>query len=172
MLAHNARMAHEPAPSDTTPAGNLVEADLKAVIGYQMAQASVVFDRIYEVTVGKKDDLHRVEFTLLMLVRANPGCTASSLAKALAVSAPNMALWLERVAAKGLLERTQSAADRRSNHLRLTQRGEDLAQQASQAILAAEKALLTGLSVGERTMLAELLHKAASHRGAIDAADR
>lgn len=172
MLADNPRMAHEPAPGDTTPTGNLVEADLKSIIGYQMAQASVVFDRIYEATVGKKDDLHRVEFTILMLVRANPGCTASSLAKALAVSAPNMALWLERVTAKGLLERTQSAADRRANHLRLTQRGEDQAQQASQAILDAEKAMLTGLSVGERTMLAELLHKAASHRGTIDAADR
>jgi DNA-binding MarR family transcriptional regulator len=170
-LAHNARMAHEPAPN-TTPAGNLLEADLQAIIGYQAAQASVVFERIYESTVGKKEELHRVEFTILMLVRANPGCTASSLAKALAVSAPNMALWLERVTAKELLERTQSAADRRANHLRLTQRGEDLAQQATQAILAAEKAMLTGLSVGERTMLAELLHKAASYRSAIDAADR
>jgi len=171
MLADNARMAHEPTPSDTTPVGNLLEADLKSIIGYQVAQASVVFNRIYETTVGKQDDLHRVEFTILMLVRANPGCTASSLAKALSVSAPNMALWLERTIAKGLLERTQSATDRRANHLRLTERGENLAQHVSQAIQEAEKAMLTGLSLGERTMLAELLHKAAGHRATIDAAD-
>jgi DNA-binding MarR family transcriptional regulator len=155
-----------------TPAGNLLEADLKAVIGYQMAQAMVAFGRIYENTVGKPDELHRVEYTLLMLVRANPGCTASNLAKALAVSAPNMALWLERITVKGLLERTQSSADRRANHLQVTPRGDELAQRATQAILDAEQALLTGLSVGERTMLAELLHKAASHRQVIDTVDR
>lgn len=165
-------MVHKPAPTDTTPAGSLHEAELKAVIGYQMAQASVVMDRIYEEAVGKHKGLHRVEYTLLMLVRANPGCTASSLAKALAVSAPNMALWLERIAAKGLLDRTPSAADRRSNHLRLTQRGEEAATAATQAILAAEQALLGGLSVGERAMLAELLHKAAGCRHAIEATAR
>jgi DNA-binding MarR family transcriptional regulator len=105
-----------------------------------------------------------------MLVRANPGCTASSLAKALAVSAPNMALWLERVATKGLLDRTPSAADRRSNHLHLTPRGEETTRRMTQEILAAEEALLAGLSVGERAMLAELLHKTASCRNAIEAA--
>jgi DNA-binding MarR family transcriptional regulator len=165
-------MASKPALNDTTPAGNLHEAELTAVMGYQMAQASVVMDRIYEETVGRHKGLHRVEYTLLMLVRANPGCTASNLAKALAVSAPNMALWLERVAAKGLLDRTPSAADRRSNHLRLTQRGKEAAAAATQAVLAAEEALLAGLSVGERAMLAELLHKAAGCRQTIETAAR
>lgn len=165
-------MVHKHASTDTTPAGNLHEAELKAIIGYQMAQASVVMDRIYEVAVGQHKGLHRVEYTLLMLVRANPGCTASSLAKALAVSAPNMALWLERVAAKGLLDRTPSAADRRSNHLHLTPQGEEVTAAATQAILAAEEALLAGLSVGERAMLTELLHKAGGCRQAIEAAAR
>jgi DNA-binding MarR family transcriptional regulator len=169
-LADNVRMAHDPRPTDLTPAGKLIEAELKTVIGYQMAQATVAMDRIYETVVGQTEGLHRVEYTVLMLVRANPGCTASSLAKALAVSAPNMALWLERVTAKGLLDRTPSAADRRSNHLHLTQRGEETARVATQAILAAEEALLAGLSVGERAMLAELLHKAAGCRHAIEAA--
>jgi DNA-binding MarR family transcriptional regulator len=170
-VAHNARMVRQPAPSRTTPAGQLVEDELNTVIGYQMAQASVVMDRVYEGTVGRPHGLHRVEYTLLMLVRANAGCTASSLAKALHVSTPNMALWLERVVAKGLLERSQSAADRRSNQLRLTPRGEAAARQATQAIRAAEETWLAGLSVGERMLLAELLHKVAGCRGAIQAAD-
>jgi len=171
-LQDNARMAHKSTPTDITPAGNLLEAELTAVIGYQMAQATVVMDRIYEGVAGKQEGLHRVEYTLLMLVRANPGCTASSLAKALAVSAPNMALWLERLTAKGLLDRTPSAADRRSNHLHLTQRGEETTRQMTQEILVAEAALLAGLSVGERAMLAELLHKTAGYRQAIEAAGR
>lgn len=167
-LHENARMVHKPASADATPAGNLQEGELTAIIGYQMAQASVVMDRIYEVAVGQHMGLHRVEYTLLMLVRANPGCTASGLAKALAVSAPNMALWLERIAVKGLLDRTPSAADRRANHLHLTPRGQEAATAATQAILAAEEGLLGGLSVGERAMLTELLHKAAGCRQAIE----
>jgi DNA-binding MarR family transcriptional regulator len=158
-------MAHD---SDTTPAGNLLEAQLKAVIGYQMAQASVVMDRIYQNVVGDETGLHRLEYSILMLVRANPGCTASSLAKALAVSTPNITLWLERVTSKKLLGRTPSASDRRSNHLRLTARGEELTQRATRAIAAAEEAKLAGLSAGERAILAELLHKVASCRNGIE----
>jgi DNA-binding MarR family transcriptional regulator len=169
-LADNARMVNKPARSRLTPAGQLVEDELNTVIGYQMAQASVVTNRIYEGAVTKQHGLHRLEYTLLMLVRANAGCTASSLAKALHVSTPNMALWLERVEAKGLLERSQSAADRRSNQLRLTPRGEAAAHQATQEIQAAEQAWLANLSVGERMLLAELLHKVAGCRSAIEAA--
>jgi DNA-binding MarR family transcriptional regulator len=163
-LADNAVMAHDLPLVGATPAGHLVEADLQSVLGYQMAQASVVMDRVYEQAVGAPRNLHRVEYTLLMLVGANPGCTAAKLARALGMSTPNMTLWLDRVAGKGLLDRTPSASDRRANHLRLTPRGEETARDATQAIRAAEEALLSALSPAERMMLAELLHKAAACR--------
>jgi DNA-binding MarR family transcriptional regulator len=164
-------MASRRARSDTTPAGNLSEVQLLQVIGYQLTQASIAADRIYEAAVGKKIRLHRVEYTILMLVKENPGCTASSLAKALAVSTPNMALWLERVSSKGLLERSPSEEDRRSNRLHLTPHGEETARRATQAVLAAEEAALATLTAGERLILVELLHKVASCRGAAEAAE-
>lgn len=163
----NAPMAEDDVP-DTTPAGKLQEAQLGAVIGYQMAQATLVTERIYDAAVGRKKDLHRLEYTILMLVRANPGCTASSLAKALDVSTPNMTLWLERVSRKGLVERTPSLSDRRANHLRVTARGEDTARRATQAIAEAEAKVLAGLSAGERAILSELLHKVARCRAAAE----
>jgi DNA-binding MarR family transcriptional regulator len=165
----NLAMAHPRARPDLAPAVNLFEADLKSVIGYQLAQAGVVTSRVYDIAVGEATGLHRVEYSILMLVGANPGCTASSLAKALDVSSPNITLWLERVTGKGLVERTPSAADRRSIQLRLTAAGEQTARQATQAILKAEEATLTSLSVGERVILAELLHKVAACRSAIGA---
>ena len=58
-----------------------------------------------------------------------------------------------------------------SRFVRLTSRGEDTARRATQAIQAAEQASLASLSVGERVMLAELLHKVAGCRGAVDAAE-
>lgn len=167
-------MADEPEspPDDATPAGGLLEGQLKTVIGYQMAQATVVVDRIYENATGRETGLHRIEYTLLMLVRANPGCTAASLARALAVSTPNITLWLERVTSKGLIERTPSASDRRANHLRLTARGEKVAQGATRAIGEAEDAVLARLSVGERAILAELLHKVGACRSGLEAEER
>lgn len=169
-MIENAPMPPKRARPETTPGGNLTEVQLKPVVGYQIAQASVVTSRIYDVAVGRKTGLHRLEYTILMLVRENPGCTSSSLARALDISAPNMALWLDRVTGKGLVDRIPSATDRRSNHLRLTALGEETVVQATQAILKTEAATLSALSFGERAILAELLHKVAASRNAIDAA--
>lgn len=169
-VSDNAEMTDKRARPETTPVGNLSEVHLKPVIGYQVAQASVVTSRIYDVAVGNKSGLHRLEYTILMLVQDNPDCTSSSLARALNISAPNMALWLERVTGKGLIDRVPSTADRRSNHLRLTRLGEQTVARATDAILRAEAATLSALSFGERAILTELLHKVAACRGAIEAA--
>ncbi len=152
------------AGADTTPAGRLREAALRGVIGYQIAQASVVANRLYDQAVARPLGLHRLEFSILLLVQENPGCTAARLAHALGISTPNMALWLERVTSKGLIERLPSASDRRAVPLQLSARGEHLAQTALAAIKAAEAQGLDALSDAERAMLAELLHKAALHR--------
>jgi DNA-binding MarR family transcriptional regulator len=140
----------------------LGDTQLRGVIGYQIAQASVVANRLYEQAVGEPRGLHRLEYSLLMLVRENPGCTASSLAKALGISMPNTVLWLDRVAAKGWVEREPSQSDRRSNHLRLTALGEEQASAATAALTQAEARGLDPLSLAERAILAELLHRMAA----------
>ncbi len=146
--------------SESAPAP-LGDTQLRTVIGYQIAQASVVANGLYEAAVGQPRGLHRLEFSLLMLLRENPGCTASALAKALGISMPNMVLWLDRVSAKGWVEREPSQADRRSNHLRLTEQGHEEAAAALAALTAAEASGLAALSLAERAILAELLHRMA-----------
>jgi DNA-binding MarR family transcriptional regulator len=148
----------------STPAGNLAEVALKPVIGYQIAQASVTANRIYDRTVGRPMGLHRLAFSILVLVQGNPGCTVSSLSKALNVSMPNTVLWVDRIIGKGWLERVPNASDRRSNHLRLTDDGVATVAQATAAVLAGEEATLSNLSPAERAILAELLHKVALNR--------
>jgi DNA-binding MarR family transcriptional regulator len=161
----NARMRTRPlVPSTMTPVGRLHETQLKQVLGYQLAQASIAANAVYDAAVGEPLNLHRVEFTLLQLLGDNPNSTAARLAKALNVSAPNMALWLERLQSKGWIERSPSDHDRRTNHLRLTRRGHDVAQRATKAILDGEQAAFTALTDGERAILAELLHKLAACR--------
>jgi DNA-binding MarR family transcriptional regulator len=160
----NAAMATRMRTADPASATRLDDTQLLPVIGYQIAQASVLANRLYENAVGQPLGLHRLVFSLLMLVRENPGCTASSLAKALGISMPNMVLWLDRVSDKGLVEREPSQSDRRSNHLRLTAAGDEVAQTAMQALVAAEATGLARLSNAERAMLGELLHKVSTMR--------
>jgi DNA-binding MarR family transcriptional regulator len=140
---------------------HLKDTMLRPLLGFQIALASVVANRIYEQTIERLRGLHRLEYSILMLVLENPGCTASGLAKELGISLPNMVLWLDRVSSKGLIEREPNRSDRRSNHLRLTAAGVGEAKEATAALLAAEATVLDSLSVGERAILLELLHKVA-----------
>jgi DNA-binding MarR family transcriptional regulator len=86
------------------------------------------------------------------------------LAKALSVTKPNITMWVERLVARGLVQRTPSASDKRSHELRATAAGAALVGRATQSLVAGETAALAHLSPGERVMLAELLQKLA--RGA------
>lgn len=166
-LTDNLRMTEKRTAS--TPNGDLSQVQLGPVLGYQIAQASVTTSRIYDLAAGTTTGLHRLEYSILMLVRENPDCTASSLAKALGISAPNMALWLDRVTGRGLVDRKPSTRDRRSNHLRLSHKGEQTVVRATQAILKIENAVLSHLSAGERAILTELLLKVAACRKFVDA---
>ena len=148
----------------TTPAGRLVEAGLHQVIGYQLAQASITADRLFTTQVGKPMGLRRVEYTILKLIGENPACSSAKLARALDVTPPNITMWVDRLVERGWVQREQSETDRRSQHLRLSAKGEKLASGATQRLLAAEQAALDRLSAGERAILIELLHKVACCR--------
>jgi DNA-binding MarR family transcriptional regulator len=147
-----------------TPQALLSEAGLCGIVGYQLAQASIVTDKVFADTVGGRMGLRPVEFTILALVQANGGVAARQLARALAVTPPNIAVWLDRLESRGLIERERSAADGRLQHIRIKADGAALVSRAVDALLEAEQSMLAGLSTAERAMLVELLHKAAQAR--------
>jgi len=159
---------HPPALSDAdrTPQSRLSEGPVHGIVGYQLAQASIVTDQVFDERVGQADDggLRRVEFTILALVQANPGVSARSLARALAVTPPNIAIWIDKLESRGLVERERSERDGRVQHIRLSRAGATRVQQCTQRLLEGEQAALSTLSVAERAMLVELLHKLALAR--------
>jgi len=134
------------------------------VLGYQLAQASVVTEQIFEARIAKPLQLRKVEYTVLVLVEQNDGLTAAQLATALAFTPANMAAWTDRLMKAGLIEREQNARDRRALHIRITPQGRALVQQATEAICEGEAQALSRLTQAERLMLNELLHKAAGCR--------
>lgn len=154
---------HRAAP-DETPKGHLAEGGLLGIVGYQLAQARLTTDQVFVDHVGTPFGLRPVEFTILALVERNPGVSARQLARALAVTPPNLTTWLDRLERRGLIGRERSASDRRSQHVALTAAGQVLVRDAMQRVTAAERAALALLSEGERTLLLELLHKVAAAR--------
>lgn len=156
--------AKPPAARDQTPYGRLAEAGLHGILGYQLAQAAITTTRVFTERVGQPSELRPVEFTILTLVHENPGVSARQLADALAVTPPNITMWIDKLERRGLIARERSTTDRRAQHIRTTPAGAALARQAVERVLEGEQATLAALSPAERAMLIELLHKVARCR--------
>lgn len=146
-----------------TPAGRLEEARLQMVLGYQLAQATIVTDAIFRSEVGEPFELRPVEYTVLTLISENPGGSPARLARALAVTPPHITAIVDRLVARALVQRKASDEDRRGQILTVTRSGAELVRNATERIVGAERAALA-LSAGEQAILAELLHKVACAR--------
>ena len=156
------------AAQQRTPQARLSEAGMHTILGYQLAQAGVVTNQVFDEQVRGKHGLRRAEFTMLALVQGNPDVTARQLARALNVAPPNVALWADRLQALGLLTRERGDSDARMQHLRTTAKGTSLVTRLVQALVQCERAALSTLSTAEHAMLLELLHKVALARGRHD----
>jgi DNA-binding MarR family transcriptional regulator len=148
---------------DMTPAGQLEEARLQKVLGYQLAQAAIVTDAIFFEQVGEPFKLRPVEYTVLTLIAENPGGSLVRLARALSVTPPNITTMVDRLETKGLIARRASEEDRRAHVLHVTPKGAELVRKATLKIMQAESEALP-LTAGEQAILAELLHKVAGAR--------
>lgn len=137
---------------------------MHGVLGYRLALASVATLQSFTEAVGKPHDLRTVEYCVLYLIAQNPGVSPGRLASALALTKPNVTLWLDRLEARELIERSPSPTDGRAFALFATSAGARLASKATADLLSAEEKQFDRLSTAERAMLVELLHKLGSHR--------
>lgn len=134
------------------------------LLGYQLSLAEIPAKRVFCKQIGEPLGLRPVEFTILILAAFNPGATQKQLAQALAVSAPNMTILIDRLAERCLVARVRSQTDRRAQNIHLTPAGRKLARAAHETSKTMEQDLLRALSDGERALLLELLHKIGRHR--------
>jgi DNA-binding MarR family transcriptional regulator len=158
--------ADAPAPADKPARGRdrLDESAIEHILGYRLAQASILMRTVYFRHVGDPLNLRTVEFTLLMLLLTNEDVTPSQITRALAMSAPNLTQLLDRLAERGLVARERSPHDRRAQHVKLTRPGRALAKRAHELSLTMEQETLQHLSGAERAMLMELLQRVAHQR--------
>jgi len=135
---------------------------LADIVGFHIARAAVTTYDAYERFIGNPFDLKKVEFSLLMLLQANAAIPPKRLARALAVTSPNLTLLLDRLQGRGLLKRERNPLDGRSQNVVLTDKGRRLARDAAGAAAPMEHELRSRLSRAEHAMLIELLGKLAS----------
>lgn len=134
---------------------------LSDVLGYHIAQARVTTMDSFVRHIGQPFGLRTVEYSLLLLLLANGPQAPKRLGQALALSAPNLTLLLDRLQERGLIRRERSPTDGRSHNIVLTDAGRRMADDGAAAAAPMERELDDRLSRAERLMLIELLRKVA-----------
>ena len=140
-------------------APGLGSARLAHLVGNAASRAALTLRKAFHRHMAPLD-LRVVEFSILMLVAQNPQVNQKQLGAELDVSAPNMAVTLDRT-----VERVRGTQDRRAQHIHLTARGVQLVQRAEKIAATMEAPALSVLSAAEQALLIELLNKVTAGRG-------
>ncbi|CAG1015394.1 Multiple antibiotic resistance protein MarR [Burkholderiaceae bacterium] len=145
--------------------GGLDQSRLTHLVGYAASRASIELKKTFQTHLGPLD-LKAVEFSILVLVASNQGVNQKQLCQSLDVSAPNMAITLDRMVERGWIERVRSTEDRRAQLIHLTPAGQALVRKAEKIAATMEQEAVGVLSEAERMLLIELLLKVARGRPA------
>lgn len=138
--------------------GALDHSRLTSLVGYAASRAAIVLRKDFERELGPLG-LKVLDYSLMVLVASNPEVNQKQLGEALDVSAPNMAITIDRLVERGWVERVRSTQDRRAMIIHLTPAGRELVQRAQKIASTMEEATLAVLSPAERALLVELLLK-------------
>lgn len=135
-------------------------------IGYQLANVMGLMRREVEHRMAAHG-LTDAQWKPLWLLASGRADTGNELARALEIDAGAMTRLLDRLEAKGLVERERSEADRRVVHLRLTAAGRAAAEQVPHVLAAVNNDFLRGFSEPEWQQLQDLLGRLAGNGSAL-----
>lgn len=117
-----------------------------------LERAIVASLRPFRLTLGEFDVI-----STLYRQGEGGGVKPTDLARSALITTGAMTTRLDRLERAGLLERTSDPVDRRGVLVLLTTRGEQLAQESLQAVLAADEAFLEPLNQRQRSAVAAAL---------------
>jgi len=143
---------------------------LPGLYGYNLRIAQVaVFENFVEVVgdglADRMGGLTPGRFSLLVLLKANPGINQTALSRGVGVDKSTLTPALDQLEKKGLVQRERTAKDRRTYALSLSPAGEALLAELMAKVMLHEKNIVAGLSPGERSTLNRLLKKMAKSLG-------
>ncbi len=102
---------------------------LNSHLGYFIRRAQVwVFQDF--IRALKTLDISPAQYSVLLIIAANPGLSQSELARTLAIQRARLVRMLHRLDKRGLSRRLQSSSDGRTHALRLTPKGQETLRRA------------------------------------------
>ena len=137
--------------------------DLERLLGYQLQRSHLL------VTGDARRSLEAygispAKLTALLLIRANPGCDQTALARALSINRSSAMKLANFLVERGLVER-RPGRDLRTNALHLMPGAEDRISEMLRTLDESDERMSGRLTASERTQLFTLLRKLGPARG-------
>lgn len=131
---------------------------LEDLLGYHLRRSQVA---VFQDFVRAMDGMALTpgQFGVLALIQANSGLSQSALGQAMGVDRSTVVAVIDKLEARGLVQRTAAANDRRSNALRLSAEGMKRFAAALKRVYGHEKQITKRLTAAERTQLLNLLRR-------------
>ena len=133
-------------------------AHLEALLGYNTRRAALHIIGAFMQNM-EAFDLRPAEFSVLSLIRHNPGITSRQLCAALSILPPNLVVILKQFEKRGLIARKPHPTDGRAIGLSLTEKGDTLVAAAEEVSAASDLSSTQSLTAAERKTLTRLLQK-------------
>ncbi len=133
---------------------------LPDLVGYELRRAQIRVFQDFARTLADFD-LTPGHFGILILLSRNPGISQTRLAKAMGVERSTLGEVIEKLEARGLIERKPAPEDRRSLAVRLSAEGNRFLDQVVPLVRAHEAKIADQLSAAEHETLLELLGRLA-----------
>lgn len=131
---------------------------LDAYVGYHLRRAHNQALRRLDLALGKLQ-LTTAMYGVLELLSCNAELPQGQLAKGVGLTNPSMVPLADKLAERGLIDRTRQAHDRRTVYLKLTPEGRKCWSRAARVVREHEAALRAALSDAETAELIRLLGK-------------
>ncbi len=137
---------------------------LASSIGYHMRRAQIaIFHDI--ISAFAEHDIRPAQYSVLVLIGANPGLNQSEIAAALGIKRTNFVALIDSLETRGLARRSATLADRRSYALFLTDAGNALLARLQQIQRDHEARVTARIGAGNREGLIATLSSIAELAG-------
>lgn len=131
---------------------------LSGLIGHALRRAQLAVFQDFQRHFAEAD-IRPAQFSVLVVLRHNPGLRATQVAGALGIKRTNFVPLLDGLEARGLAERRRVRGDRRASALFLTEAGAAMVAWLEKLVAAHEAKFVARLGVEGRYQLMGLLHR-------------
>jgi DNA-binding MarR family transcriptional regulator len=133
-----------PAPLDLGP--------LPGLVGYALRRAQLAVFQDFGETMAALD-ITPAQYSVLLLIERNRAVNQAQIGEALGIKPANLAVMLNRLAARGLAERRPGMRDRRAHALVLTASGKALLRKLQARVAEHEGRQVERLGAGKAQLL-------------------